>query len=311
VRVDRFGKKATLTLLGALACSLLAVSPSEGAWSAPEKIASSRVWEYSRPLVAIDRAGDGVLLWHREESLNETLGGIEASTRTKGSFSAPVVLASGRSAGAAFEPQLAMSARGQATAVWQNTNKIQVVSSRLEGFGRARTLSGPVEGNAGPRVALDARGDATVVYPRSATGLWVFTRRAGGRWRALPPFAGTLRSDISEPQVAKDGRGETIIAWVRSNEDGGGSQVQAVVLGSNEEPRHPPQTLFSAKRREIGELRLAVNSSGDAVLVWQQKEKGGPTVIEAATRRAGARFGPPLTAVREKEAGELSVALVT
>ncbi len=81
------------------------------------------------------------------------------------------------------------------------------------------------------------------------------------------------------------------------------------MLGSNEEPRHPPQTLFSAKRREIGELRLAVNSSGDAVLVWQQKEKGAPTVIEAATRRAGARFGPPLTAVREKEAGELSVAL--
>lgn len=296
-------------VLSAIVCSVAFASPASAAWNAPEQVASSRVWEYSRPLVALDGAGAGVLVWHREESLNETLGGIEVSTRTKGSWSAPVVLASGRSAGAAFEPQLAMGARGQATAVWQNTNKIQVASSRLEGFGRARTLSGPVDGNAGPRVTLDARGDATVVYPRSATGLWVFTRRAAERWRALPPLAGTSRSDISEPQVAADGRGEAIIAWVRGKEDGGGSQVQAVVLGANEEPRHHPQTLFSAKRREIGELRLAVNSSGDAVLVWQQKEKGGPTVIEAATRRAGARFGRPVTVSREKNADELSVAL--
>lgn len=305
----RLAKKATLVLLGAVGCSLVCVSASYAAWSAPARVASSRVWEYSRPLVATDRAGGGVLLWHREESLNETLGGIEASTRTKGSWSAPVVLASGQSAGAAFEPQLAMGVRGQAIAVWQNINKIQVASSRLEGFGRARMLSGSVEGNAGPRVALDARGDVTVVYPRSATGLWVFTRRVGGRWRALPPFAGTSRFDISEPQVARDGRGETILAWVRGDSGGGGLKVQAVVLGVNNRPESPPQTLFSSKNRSIGELHLAVNERGDTVLLWRQKAKGGPAVIEAATRRAGARFGPPLTAVREKEAGELSVAL--
>jgi hypothetical protein len=33
------------------------------------------------------------------------------------------VLTSGQSAEAAFESQLAMGARGQAIAVWQNTNK--------------------------------------------------------------------------------------------------------------------------------------------------------------------------------------------
>jgi hypothetical protein len=309
VRVDRLGKKAILTLLGALACSLLAVSSSEGAWSAPEKVASSRVWEYTRPLVATDRAGDGVLVWHREEQLNETLGGIEASTRTTGSWSAPVVLASGRS-GAVFDPQLAMSARGQATAVWQSLKKIQVASGRLPGgFARARTLPGPVQGEPyKPRVALDARGDATVVYPRSGTGLWVFTRRAGRRWRALPALAGTSRSDISEPQVATDGRGEAIVAWVRGNR-GGGSQVQAVVLGANEEPGHAPQTLFSAKRQEVGELRLAVNGSGDAVLAWQQEKKGGSTVIEAATRRAGARFSHPQALSRQKGIHELSAAI--
>ncbi len=309
MRIDRLGKKATLTLLGAVACSLLAVSAAEGAWSVPEKIASSRVWEYSRPLVAMDRAGDGVLVWYREEKLNETLGGIEASTRTTGSWSAPVVLAASGQSGAVFDPQLAMNARGQATAVWQNLKKIQVASGRLPGgFARARTLPGPVQATSKPTVALDARGDATVVYPRSGTGLWVFTRRAGGRWRALPPLAGTSRSEISEPQVAEDGRGEAIFAWVRDDR-GGGSQVQAVVLGANEEPRHPPQTLFSAKRQEIGELRLAVNSSGDAVLAWQQKKKGAPTVIAAATRRTGARFSHPQALSRQKGTDELSVAI--
>ena len=85
-----------------------------------------------------------MLVWYREEKLNETLGGIEASTHTTGSWSAPVVLASWQP-GAVFDPQLAMSARGQATAARQNIKKIQVACGRLpRGFARARTLSGPV-----------------------------------------------------------------------------------------------------------------------------------------------------------------------
>jgi hypothetical protein len=308
VRVNRLGAKVTLALLCVVACSPFAISPAYGAWSAPKQIVSSRVWEYSRPLVATDRAGGGMLVWYREEELNETLGGIEASTRATGRWSASVVLASGQP-GAVFDPQLAMSAGGQATAVWQNVTKIQVATSHLpRGFGRARTLSRPVQGASKPTVALDARGDTTVVYPRSATGLWVLTRRAGRRWRALPPLEGTSRSNISEPQVAMDERGEAIIAWVRGN-GGSGSQVQVVVLGANDKPRHPPQTLSSAKRQEIDELRLAVNSSGGAVLVWQQKEKGGPTGIEAATRRAGARFTHPEALSRQRGTDELSTAI--
>ena len=159
-------------------------------------------------------------------------------------------------------------------------------------------------------MAVDPGGDAAVVYPRLTTGLWIIARRLGGSWRALPAIAGTSRSSISEPRVARDTRGETILAWVRGYRSGGaGLQVQAVVLGSNNRPEHPPQTLFSAQKLEIGELHLAANSSGDAVLVWRQKAKGGLVVIEAATRRAGARFGRPVTVSRDQNADELSVAL--
>lgn len=91
----RLAKKTTLTLLGAVGCSLVCVSAARAAWSVPVRVASSRVWDYSRPLVATGGAGGGVLVWHREEQLNETLSGIEAFTRTKGSWSVPVVLASG------------------------------------------------------------------------------------------------------------------------------------------------------------------------------------------------------------------------
>jgi hypothetical protein len=204
-----------------------------------------------------------------------------------------------------------MDARGQATAVWGSVSGVQVATSGSTGagFGHAKTLPGRVHA-AAPQVAVDAGGDATVVYPRLTTGLWVVVRRVGGSWRALPAIAGTTRSGISEPQVARDSRGETILAWVRGYRSGGGGlRVQAVVLGANDKPEHPPQTLFASSSRNIGELHLAVNHSGEALLVWRQNVKGGPVVIEAATRRARARFGRPVTVLRQKAADQLSVAL--
>jgi hypothetical protein len=298
-------------VLSAIVCSVAFASPASAAWNAPEQVASSRVWEYSRPLVALDGAGAGVLVWHREERLNETLSGVEASTRPGAGWSAPVVLGPSRPSQAAYFPEVAIDAHGVATAVWGGISEVQAAASRAtgKGFGRAKGLPGKVSA-AAPQVAVDPGGDATVVYPRSATGLWVIARRSAGSWRALPAIAGTSRSGISEPRVARDSRGEAILAWVRGYRSGGaGLQVQTVVLGANNKPERPSQTLFSAKNREIGELDLAANSRGDAVLVWHQKTKGGPVVIEAATRRAGARFGRPVTVSREQSAAELSVAL--
>jgi hypothetical protein len=305
-------KTTALAVLAALGCWLTCVSTSDAAWTAPTRIASSRVWSYSRPVLALDGAGVGVgaLLWHREETLNETLNAVEASTRAGSAWGPPVVLSPPRASQAAYSPEVAMDDRGQATAVWDTISRVQYATSRGgEDFARADTLSGPGAGAVEPQIAVDPRGDATVVY-ESEGGLWILVRHTGGGWRALSRITGASSLGISEPQVARDSHGETILAWVRgSGANGEPAQVQAVVLGANDKPRFRPQTLFSARNLNIGELHLAVDESGDAVLAWHQKAKGGPVMIEAATRSADARFGRPLTVSRQKDADEVSVAL--
>lgn len=302
-------RRAGFTLLVLVGCSLLWVATADAAWSAPSRVASSRVWSYSRPLLAINGSGAGALVWHREEQLNETLSGVEASTRFGAGWAPPVVLAPSMPSRSAYSPEVAMDARGRAIAVWGAISATQAAISPRPGvgFGRARTLPGRVSAPR-PQVAVNARGNVTVVYQRLTAGLWVAVHGPGGSWRALPAITGTSRTGINEPAVASDGRGETLLAWVSGNK-GERLKVQTVVLGANDKAERPPQTLFSTTNQNISELHLAVNQRGDAVLLWRQKAKDGPAVIEGATRRAGAGFGRVLTIAREKEADELSVAL--
>ncbi len=269
------------------------------------KVASSRVWEYGRPLVALDAAGGGALVWHREDKLNETLGGIEASTGSGGEWSGASVLASARQDDV-FAPGLAVGARGQSVAVWQDLKSIRVAGGSAGGrFARARTLPGRVEGRANPQVAVGGDGTAAVVYPRLEGGLWVLTRRAGGPWRRASSAAAISHSSVREVRVARDSRRETILAWLSGS--GGNRWVQVVVLGPGNRPERAPQTLLSAKHGQIGDLCLAANDRGNAVVAWREKRNGG-SAIESSTRR-GARFVGPVTVSRERDTGELSAAI--
>jgi len=307
----------TWTLLaGPVLCWLaLCATAAYGDWSAPGTVASSRVWQYSRPLAVLGLSGDGALVWHREERLNETLSGIEASTLNGGRWSTAGVLASSRQGGVVF-PALASGVRGRAaTVVWQNTGAIQTASRSAGGpFGRAMTLPGRVQGASNPQVAVGGGGavgdggTATIVYTRPEHGLWIFTRPTGGRWRPVRSIPAISRSSIAEVQVARDRRGETILAWL-SGRHGNMLRVQTVVLGSNNRPERPPQTLLSGRRRDLGELRLQANASGAAVLAWHEKLRDGSVSIEASTRRGGGRFSRPVTVSGRRDTSELSVAI--
>lgn len=137
----RLAKKATLMLLGAVGCSLVCVSASHAAWSAPRKIASSRVWRYERPLLARDVFGDAVVVWHREEELNETLSGVEAATRrTNAAWSSTVTLRGPRGGGA-NAPEVAMDSSGNATAAWSSLSRVQAGSHPVGGSWGPRSRS--------------------------------------------------------------------------------------------------------------------------------------------------------------------------
>lgn len=155
-----------------------------------------------------------------------------------------------------------------------------------------------------PAIALNDRGNATVAYKVRHAGreyISLATHRPGGRWRH--PILVLPIAHASELEVARDERGETILAWTDGTRKGAHKWVEALILGSDNKPEFPRQVLSSTGGREGGHaegLDLAADDRGDAVLSWGQKdgvpngnEDKGPGPLEAATRQAGSGFTGP------------------
>jgi hypothetical protein len=331
-------------LAGTLGCALLFACPSHAAWSAPQAIASSDVWQFSQPQVARDAAGDTVVVWERNARyphLNRPTA-IEAATRRAGgSWSEPVQLALGRPGPGS--PKVAMSSRGEATVVWEQATFEEktrdccrtkrrgirmAVEARSHRAGRgwgdtvvlaSRRLRAEDEQEPDPQVAVDRRGDVTVAYrmrERNARrvnreDVLLSTRRRDGRWRGPLVVAHTVNG--YETQLAVDARGETILAWDDGGPEGGGEHgdewVQALVLARDGKPEGRPQVL-SSKSKHAGEFDLAASSRGAAVLTWSRElaEGEGRGPVEVATRPAGGRFTKkPVTLLRKSSSAIVAI----
>src|ERR1700722_301674 len=285
-------------VLGLAGYTLVFVCVAHAAgWSVPQKVASSKVWQYERPQLAIDVFGDAVVAWHRQEELNGRLSGVQAVTRRANApWSSPVTLRGPRQGGA-YAPEVAMDSSGNATAAWSSLSRVEAVSHPVGGsWGRTAKVS-----QRGPRadafqLAVGARGNAAVVYEQNF-GLGLATRRPGAHWRAPRALPGISSLGVDAPRVVIDGRGEMIIAWVHAQP---GKRVQALVLGANGKPEGPIQTL--SRKGPVTELQLAANADGDAVVVWREEGKN-IRPIEAATRLAGRHFTNAVTISRQKDTG--------
>jgi hypothetical protein len=323
------------TWMAAAVSIAAAPTSAHAAWSAPQRIVSSDVGQFSQPQVARDAGGDAVIVWEREgryPSHNQPTVVEAATRRAGGSWSAPVRLASGRPGPG--RPEVAMDSRGEVTVVWEQstfdgkTGKERssvrlAVEARSHPAGggwerpvvlasRRQRLQASDEHEPDPQVAVDRRGDVTVAYRMRAPGAKPFngredvllsTRRRGGRWHGSVVVAHTVNSYAT--QLAVDGRGETILAWDNGGPEGGGEHgdewVEALVLARDGKPEGRPQAL-SSKSKHAGEFNLAANYRGGAVLTWSRElaEGEGRGPVEASTRPAGRRFTTkPVTLLRK------------
>ncbi len=123
----------------------------------------------STPQVALDPAGDAVVVWPRSNGTNTI---VQAASRPAGgSFGVPVNLsAAGQSTQG--EPEAALDSAGNAVVVWSRsngTNNIVQAASRPAGgsFGAPVNLSAAGENAYGPQAAFDQAGDAVAIWVRS------------------------------------------------------------------------------------------------------------------------------------------------
>jgi hypothetical protein len=132
----------------------------------------------------------------------------------------------------------------------------------------------------GAQVAMDGAGDATAVWTETENNrpaVKVTTRPVGGAWET-PETISTEPLEDEEPVIAVDEAGDAVVAWRESAGEFTRIQVDYRPAGGS---WTGPQA-FSAGIGSNLSPRVAIDSSGDAALVWQRGDS-----VMAALRPTG------------------------
>jgi hypothetical protein len=182
-----------------------------------------------------------------------------------GAFGPAVTL----SASGASSPAVATDSDGDSTAVWVRGNgsgHLQVQArqvSKSGALGATKNVSLAASDSTSPQVASDADGDSTVVWVGEDGG----NQRIEARLISAAGTLGSIRKvsaageDSSDPQVATDDSGDSIVVWV-----GGEGRIHARTidadgtLGSTLNVSPSGSSAFSPG--------VATDADGDAIAIW-------------------------------------------
>jgi hypothetical protein len=279
-------------------------SPGE-AFSAPVTVSSPRQ-DSGFVSAAFDRFGDAIVVW-REAG---TPSRVRAVVRPRGGrFGRPVTLS--RRAGTAT---LAFDGAGDAFVAWSvngaHLHGVQLaIRPRGGRFGAPQTVSAGAGGAGPPRLAVNARGDALLVW-RQCSNTVSFCDGNGrpvlhAAWR---PAGGPVKSPVvlsgNEvypliPAVAIGPSGNAAVVW----QNQGTVEFSVATAGG---AFSPPATLAANAVDPV----IAMDGAGNALVAWESFDptETNQDRLQAAGLPAGATaFGTPQTL--PGEAGSVSPAL--
>ena len=245
------------------------------------------------PAVAMDAAGDFVVVWSSGGGQDGAGYGIfgrrydSAGTPQGGEFQVNVTTALDQA-----QPDVASDASGNFVVVWASANfdgsGYGIVGRRYDSSGSPRSAEFPINthttsNQVAPSIAMDSAGNFLVAWhsrgqdnPASPNGLGVFARAfsATGRPASLEfPVNTFTTGDQARPVVALDDRGDFVIAWHGTAEDGDGYGIFARRGGFP-----PPQALNVDAHSATG-----TSSDVNGVL-----EPGENVLVEPLWRNTGA-----------------------
>ncbi len=267
-----------------------ALKPAGEAWGKPVTLSEAGE-EASEAQVAVDGAGDAIAVWARSNGSSDV---VQAAVKPAGEpWGKPVTLS--EAGQDASEPQVSVDPLGRAVAVWRRYNGSNYVVEAVEKpagkpWGEPVTVSEAGQEASQPHVAVDAAGEATVVWRRyngSDHVVQAAEAPAGEPW-SKPVTLSEAGQETYEPQVAVDGAGNASAVWGYYKEylD---SFVQVVVrpVGG---PWGKP-AILSEVGEEVSEPQLAVDAAGGAASVWDSFRYGDCYCVEAAVKPAGEPWG--------------------
>lgn len=277
------------------------VRPAGGAFG-PAQVLSTPGVQAEQPSLAVNSAGEAIVSWLGEEDTK-----LEYAMRSGKAFGSPRSIDPKPLAGI-DDVHGALDARGDAILAWDEEEEPsagvylgRVVAAQAPApatFGSPIALSEPGAHDFLPTVALDAQGEATLVWVQDAEDVTTkkATYRVLARTLSSAGASGMLQTlsevgqNPEDPNVGVDGAGEATAAWTRSTSSS--SKFEAAVLPAGSGVFDPPSALDESAGGFI-ESAVAVDEGGEAMAMWSHETAEGEQV-EEAERAAGGSFSVPV-----------------
>lgn len=220
--------------------------------------------EIRAPQVAVDAAGDATVVWYGSNGSNYL---AEAATVTDGMPSAPVKLS--EAGENAIFPTVAMNDRGDTIVAWareEGASAIVQASFRPAGgsFGAPVNLSAKGQFASLPRVAIDAAGDATVVWDSNGQEVEEATRLAVTGSFSTREVVSNPAEPALYPFVAMNPEGDTAVTWIANN--GTAEIVQVAVRPAG--GKFDKAVNVSSEAASAAYPQVALDGAGAPSVVW-------------------------------------------
>ena len=249
--------------------------------------------------IAVDSAGNALLVWNRYSG---AIGSVWAKRHTAGtgwSTAARIETGGTNSAG---RPQIAIDANGNALAVWNRYDggsRNNIWANRYTAATNAWGTAALIEtGNAGtaenPKIAIDANGNGVALWTYFDGARWdVMATQYSASTDTWGPAALSLTASAGsagDMRVAFDGIGNATAVWDQAKASGIGSDIWAnrytagVGWGT-------AALIETNDAGSAGDARIAIDGSGNALVVWRHEEGFTRSDIWANRYTAGVGWG--------------------
>ena len=271
-------------------------------WGAEEAIETGTGGAFS-PEVAIDGSGNAIAVWRQYDGTvwNIWANRYKATGWPKGWGTAELIETN--DTGDVAMPRIAMDGNGNATVVWSHfddtASSYSIWANRYDAGTGTWGTAAAVEANTtdayNPEIAMDANGNAIVVWVQSAGDLLdVWANRydaTGGIWGTELLIETNVTGEAWMPTVAMDGSGNAVAVWTQS--DGTRFNVWSNRYDATGGTWGTPEAI-ETDTDDTYKPRVAMDGSGNAIAVWVEYNYAAKCYTIWANRyEAGVGWGVP------------------
>lgn len=229
--------------------------------------------------IAFDASGNAMVVWSQSDNANPS--NIWANRYTPGSGWGTAELIESDNAGNATQPQIAMDASGNAVAVWhqQIGNWLSIYATRYtpgSGWGMAALIETNEGDASGPKIALDAIGNALVVWTQSEgsrfsrtgrSNIWTNRYTPGNGWGTAKLIDANNARLAVGAEIAMNASGNAMAVWFQTDSPHLNIGANRYTPGSG---WGTPELIEADNAGDASHPVIAMDADGNALAVWRR-----------------------------------------